>query len=189
MPEQQTCAIYILIMFTDAAVGWVLDVSLSEQQTCAIYVDNVHGRSWRLGPRCQTIWTRNVCYVELFSSAWLLANWLLFLNPPMKSKFLKVEDVADRWVPWRQTLWTINVCYLVPGGFYFRTHPLNSNLIRLRDAADGWVPDSESLNITCAIWILFCSPWILATRLLFLNQPMKFDLIKYGWRALLTGGS
>jgi hypothetical protein len=29
----------------------------------------------------------------------------------------------------------------------------------------------------------------LATRLLFFNHPMKFDLIKYGWRALLTGGS
>jgi putative effector of murein hydrolase LrgA (UPF0299 family) len=29
---------YMLIMFIDATVRWVLDVSLSEQQTCAIYM-------------------------------------------------------------------------------------------------------------------------------------------------------
>jgi hypothetical protein len=68
-------------------------------KTCAIYVDNVHGRYCRVGPWCQTLWTRNVCSVELFSLAWLWATWLLFSNPPMKFKFLKVEDVADRWVP------------------------------------------------------------------------------------------
>jgi hypothetical protein len=42
--------IYILIMFIVTAVGWVIDVSLSEQQTCAIYVDNFHGRCCRVGP-------------------------------------------------------------------------------------------------------------------------------------------
>jgi hypothetical protein len=36
--------LYMLIMFMDAVVGWVLDVCLSGQQTCAIYVDNAHGR-------------------------------------------------------------------------------------------------------------------------------------------------
>jgi hypothetical protein len=45
--------LYMLIMFMDAAVGWVLDVSLSEQQTCAISIDNVHGRCCWVGPRCQ----------------------------------------------------------------------------------------------------------------------------------------
>jgi hypothetical protein len=30
--------LYMLIMFMDAAVEWVLDVSLSEQQTFAIYI-------------------------------------------------------------------------------------------------------------------------------------------------------
>jgi hypothetical protein len=30
--------LYILIMFMDAAVGWILDVSLSEQETCAIFL-------------------------------------------------------------------------------------------------------------------------------------------------------
>jgi hypothetical protein len=41
----------------DVAVGWVLDVSLSEQQTCVIYIhillDNVHSRCSQVGPRCQ----------------------------------------------------------------------------------------------------------------------------------------
>jgi hypothetical protein len=36
LSEQQICA--MLIMFIDAVVGWVLDVSLSKQQTCAIYI-------------------------------------------------------------------------------------------------------------------------------------------------------
>jgi hypothetical protein len=40
-----------------------------------------------------------VCYVELFASASLLATWLFFSKPPMKFEFLKVEDIADRWVP------------------------------------------------------------------------------------------
>jgi hypothetical protein len=42
----------MLIMFMDAVVGWVLDVSLSKQQTCAIYIfsDNVHSRYSRVGP-------------------------------------------------------------------------------------------------------------------------------------------
>jgi hypothetical protein len=55
LSEQQICA--MLIMFIDAVVGWVLDVSLSKQQTCAIYiyVDNVHGRCCRVGPRFQTL--------------------------------------------------------------------------------------------------------------------------------------
>jgi hypothetical protein len=30
--------LYILIMFMDAIVGWVLDVNLSEQQNCAILI-------------------------------------------------------------------------------------------------------------------------------------------------------
>jgi hypothetical protein len=44
--------LYILIMLMDAAIGWVLDVSLSEQQTCATYIflDNVHSSYSRLGP-------------------------------------------------------------------------------------------------------------------------------------------
>jgi hypothetical protein len=42
--------LYMLIMFMDAAVGWVLDVSFSEKQTCAIYVDNFHGCCSRVGP-------------------------------------------------------------------------------------------------------------------------------------------
>jgi hypothetical protein len=40
-------------MFMDVAVGWVLDVILSEQQTCAIYIDNVHSRCSRVDPQCQ----------------------------------------------------------------------------------------------------------------------------------------
>jgi hypothetical protein len=48
LSEQETPA--MLIMFMDAAIGWVLDVSLSEQQTFAIYVDNVHGRCSQVGP-------------------------------------------------------------------------------------------------------------------------------------------
>jgi hypothetical protein len=47
-------------MFIVAAVGWVLDDNLFEQQTC---------------------------YPELFSSAWLLATWLLFLTPPWNLNF------------------------------------------------------------------------------------------------------
>jgi hypothetical protein len=63
----------MLIMFMDAAVGWVLDVRLSEQETCATL-------SYFLQRHC-----------------WLL--WLFFWNPPMKFEFLKVVDIADRWVP------------------------------------------------------------------------------------------
>jgi hypothetical protein len=46
--------LYMLIMFMDVAVGWVLDVSLSEQQTYATYIflDNVHSGCSRVGPRC-----------------------------------------------------------------------------------------------------------------------------------------
>jgi hypothetical protein len=57
LSEQQTCAIYIYIMtmFIVAAVKWVLDISLSEQQTCAMYVENVYGCCCWVGPRCQTI--------------------------------------------------------------------------------------------------------------------------------------
>jgi hypothetical protein len=51
--EQETSARFR--MFMDAAVRWVLDVSLSEQQTCVmyIYLDNVHSRCSRVGPWCQ----------------------------------------------------------------------------------------------------------------------------------------
>jgi hypothetical protein len=42
--------LYMLIMFIDAIVGWVLDIRLSEQQTCTIYIDNVHRRYYRVGP-------------------------------------------------------------------------------------------------------------------------------------------
>jgi hypothetical protein len=34
LSEQETCA--MLIMFMNAIVGWVPDVSLSEQETCAM---------------------------------------------------------------------------------------------------------------------------------------------------------
>jgi putative effector of murein hydrolase LrgA (UPF0299 family) len=51
--KQQTRA--MLIMFIDAVVGWVLDVSLSEQQICAIYVDNIHRRLCRVGSRHQPL--------------------------------------------------------------------------------------------------------------------------------------
>jgi hypothetical protein len=42
----------MLIMFMDAAVGWVLDISLSEQQTCDTYIflDNVHSGCSPVGP-------------------------------------------------------------------------------------------------------------------------------------------
>jgi hypothetical protein len=50
LSEQETCALFILFM--DAAVGCLLDVSLSKQQTCAIYIfsDNVHSHCSRVGP-------------------------------------------------------------------------------------------------------------------------------------------
>jgi hypothetical protein len=44
----------MLILFMDVAVGWVLDVILSEQQTCAMlimFIDVAGG--W--DPGCQTI--------------------------------------------------------------------------------------------------------------------------------------
>jgi hypothetical protein len=68
---QQKFVPYMLIMFMDIAVGWVLDVS-SEQEMCAML----------------SYFLQHV-----------LATWLLFSNPPMKFKFIKVEDPADRWVP------------------------------------------------------------------------------------------
>jgi hypothetical protein len=44
--------LYMLIMFMDTAVGWVLGVSLSEQQICAIYIflDIVHSPCSQVGP-------------------------------------------------------------------------------------------------------------------------------------------
>jgi hypothetical protein len=35
LSKQQKLVLHILIMFMDAVVGWVLDVRLSEQETCA----------------------------------------------------------------------------------------------------------------------------------------------------------
>jgi hypothetical protein len=36
-------------------------------------------------------WTISVCYLDLFSSPWLLATWLLFLNSPLKFQLDKVK--------------------------------------------------------------------------------------------------
>jgi hypothetical protein len=36
LSEQQKLVLYMLIMFMDATVGWVLDVRISEQETCAL---------------------------------------------------------------------------------------------------------------------------------------------------------
>jgi hypothetical protein len=33
-----------------------------------------------------------------------MATWILFLNPPVNFKFVKVEDAANRWVP------DVNLC-------------------------------------------------------------------------------
>jgi hypothetical protein len=48
LSEQEICA--MLIIFMDDVVGWVLDISLSEQETRSIYVDNDHGRYCWVGP-------------------------------------------------------------------------------------------------------------------------------------------
>jgi hypothetical protein len=203
LSEQETSAIFR--MFMDAVVGWVLDVSLSKQQTCAIYifldnvhsrcsrmsprcwttktcaiyVDNVHGRCCRVGPWRQTLWTRNVCYVELFSSASLLATWLFFSNPPMKFEFLKVEDVL--LTSGSPTSDSLNNKRMLSGGYWilFSNPPLKFEL----DKVDGrcWRVGPRCQNL----WLIrvlsefyFCSPWILATRLLFFNPLVEFDLIK-----------
>jgi hypothetical protein len=51
LSEQQTCAIYIYIMtmFIVAAVKWVLDISLSEQKTCAMLSYFLQRDCWLLG--------------------------------------------------------------------------------------------------------------------------------------------
>jgi hypothetical protein len=36
LSEQQKLVLHMLIIFMDADVGWVLDVRLSEQETCAM---------------------------------------------------------------------------------------------------------------------------------------------------------
>jgi hypothetical protein len=49
LSEQQKLVLYMLIIFMDAAVGWVLDVSLSEQQTCAMLSYFLQRDCWLLG--------------------------------------------------------------------------------------------------------------------------------------------
>jgi hypothetical protein len=51
-----------------------------------------------VGPWCQPLLTRNLCYIILFCLSWLMATWLLFLNPHVKFELVKVENAADRWV-------------------------------------------------------------------------------------------
>jgi hypothetical protein len=52
LSEQQTCA--MLIMFMDAAGGWVLDVRLSKQETCAMLSYFLQLDCWLLGCYFQT---------------------------------------------------------------------------------------------------------------------------------------
>jgi hypothetical protein len=121
-------------MFMDAAVGWVLDVRLSAQETCAM-LSYFLPRDWWLlrfcfwthplnlnllrsrtpltgGSKCQTHWTINVCYLDLFSFPWLLATWLLFLNPSLKFQIDKVEGRCWRVGPGCQIIWKGNVYYV-----------------------------------------------------------------------------
>jgi hypothetical protein len=72
LSEQQKHILYMLIMFMDADVGWVLDVRLSKQETYAMLSYFLQRDSWLL--RCY-FWT---CH--------------------MKFEFIKAEDAADRWV-------------------------------------------------------------------------------------------
>jgi hypothetical protein len=57
-------------------------------------------------------WTINVCYLDLYSSPWLLDTWILFLNPPLKFKLDKVEGRCWWMGPLYQNLWTRIMCYL-----------------------------------------------------------------------------
>jgi hypothetical protein len=52
LSEQQTCA--MLIMFIDVAGGWVLDVRLYEQETCAMLTYLLQRDCWLLGCYFQT---------------------------------------------------------------------------------------------------------------------------------------
>jgi hypothetical protein len=87
----------------DAVGAWVLDVRLSKQETC-VMLNYFLPRDW-----------------------WLLH---LFSNPPMKFKSVKVEGIADMWVPMSDSLNNKCVlsrfflpcdCWLL--GFYFWTRP------------------------------------------------------------------
>jgi hypothetical protein len=49
LSEQQKHVLYMLIMFMDPAVGWVLDVRLSEQETCAMWSYFLQRDCWILG--------------------------------------------------------------------------------------------------------------------------------------------
>jgi hypothetical protein len=104
----------------------------------------------------------------LFCSPWLLHTWLLFSNPPVK------YDKAE-------------------GSLISATCRIE-NKVPLLDNVEGhcWRVGPRCQNpwtIRVLSGFYFGSPWMLATRLLFLNPPMKFDLIKYGWQTLLTCGS
>jgi hypothetical protein len=114
-----------LIKLRDTTDWWVPDVRISKQYMCylnfilfpvnASYMatlnlslkfkhDKVYGRCWVVGPRCQTIWKRNmwsIGFIILFScSPWLLHTWLLFSKPPVK--YDKAEGRFWRVVPWCQ---------------------------------------------------------------------------------------
>jgi hypothetical protein len=54
LSEQQKPMLYMLIMFMDVAIGWVLDVRLSEQEMCAMLSYFLQRDCWLLCYNFQT---------------------------------------------------------------------------------------------------------------------------------------
>jgi hypothetical protein len=78
--------------------------------------------------------------------------------------------------------------HMIDGYFAcFRTRPWNLNLLRSRTLLTLWVPMWDSLNNKHVLSRFFSSPWLLATRLLFSNPSLKFQLDKVEGRCWQVG--
>jgi hypothetical protein len=54
--------------------SWILFSNLPMK----LKLNKLEGRCWQVGPCCQNQWTRIVCYLDLFSSPWMLAIGFYF---------------------------------------------------------------------------------------------------------------